>query len=77
MKKLFYSAIVGAFVLTSCGPDLCECVNMDKDEVTDACKDLEKEWKAEYKEADKDRKKEMRKEFRDCKKDKKDEESED
>lgn len=75
MKKMILMvAVVATVGLTSCGgADMCECVNME--EPSDACKEMEKEWKEKYKEASDEEKEKMQKEFEECaKEDKKEEE---
>ena len=72
MKKVIFSALAASFLLASCGPDECECVNME--EPSEECKKMEEDWKSKYKDASDDEKKKMREEIKACKKDEKKEE---
>ncbi|MDB4648901.1 hypothetical protein OAF64_02780 [Crocinitomicaceae bacterium] len=70
MKKVFLMLVLGAFI-TSCGPSLCDCRNLNKKEkkeqgITDKCSELKDDYKEEYKEADEDKKKAMREELDAC-----------
>jgi len=70
MKKVFLMLVLGAFI-TSCGPSLCDCRNLNKKEkkeqgITDKCSELQDDYKEEYKEADEDKKKAMREELDAC-----------
>ncbi len=62
MKKVILSAVAASFLLASCGPDVCDCVN--------GFKDLEK--KMEEAAGDEDKMKEIEKEAKEleekCKK---------
>lgn len=74
MKKVILSAVAASFLLASCGPDLCECVNQKKDEMSDDCKKLSEDWEKKYKDASDEEKEKMMKEIKSCLKDEKKEE---
>ncbi|HBS87283.1 MAG: hypothetical protein A2W91_03615 [Bacteroidetes bacterium GWF2_38_335] len=71
MKNLKITAIalfLGAFVFSSCGPSLCDCVNGDPDD-----KDLEKKCKEKYepaKDASKEDLEDFYKKVEECQKEK-------
>ena len=73
MKKVLLSAAVVSFLAVSCGPSLCDCVNLSKDEASDSqkekCEAMEKEWKEKYDAASDEEKEAMQDEVKACKAD--------
>lgn len=70
MKKVVLSAVVFSFLAVSCGPSLCDCVNMSMDEASDSeiekCEAMEDEWRAKFKDASDEEKEAMQKEVEAC-----------
>ena len=78
MKKLVLSGLFGiALLATSCGPSICDCVNIGEDadeSMVEKCETMKEDWEKKFKDASDEEKEEMREEVKACRKDKKDEE---
>lgn len=63
---------VVSFLAVSCGPSLCDCVNLKRSDASDSqkesCEAMRKDWKAKYKDASDEDKEAMQKEMEACKK---------